>query len=273
VRALIWSPVPGSSREDCVTCLPFFWLSRVCASPFQQQMAAQQVTEPDGKSSSGLSFDARLFAAIDAALRPAGMLSDLSRIIVQFARTIRWTADERFMFSDADSGGCTARLNATVTKGWIWVVSDVPIAQFPARSDAKASSPLRVWTVRVDSGPHPLYPGICKPSTAVGYDAYKDTRSITVCTANSAVDVGKSRSFRNIPFSSADDAAGSLYHFTADLSTGSLRVRPSIGRDAEGHAAGEGCLIAEGLDDLGECRASVSINAEWGGGAFTLLCG
>jgi hypothetical protein len=87
--------------------------------------------------------DARLFAAIDAALRPAGVLSDLSRIIAQLARTpVRWAATDHFTISDGVGveGESTATMKTPAPHGWNWIVSDVPIAQFPWPSSVSLNS-------------------------------------------------------------------------------------------------------------------------------------
>jgi hypothetical protein len=50
----------------------------------------------------------RLFAAIDAALGTSGMVSDLSRLIAQYARPIRWADWGQFK---AESDGRTISLD------------------------------------------------------------------------------------------------------------------------------------------------------------------
>jgi hypothetical protein len=71
-----------------------------------------------------------------------------------------------------------------------------------------------------------------------------------------------------------------VYHFTADLSTGTLRVRPIIKAIAPNYRPREPTqrewTLAEGLADLAECRASVCFRFEVAAAATftaTLLCG
>jgi hypothetical protein len=239
------------------------------------RVRARQMAAADSKAVTA-SPDVQLFAAIDAALQPFGVVSDLSRIIAQFARPTRWAYDSRVTFSGAE--GCTATVNAPVPDRWMWLVSGVPIGQFPIPSDAKdgATSAVRKWTIRVEEIAFPLHIGICKPSSAQRDEAASDPHSISVCTSNCYVDVGHYRHNRNIPFiESYEDAGGSLYHFTADLSTGTLRVRPIIKRVHSTYRPDvRTCTewtIAEGLTELADCRASVALYTKSEPAAFTLL--
>jgi hypothetical protein len=211
-----------------------------------------------------------LTAAIDAALRPAGVLHDLSRIIAQFARPIRWAADERFTIADSASGACTAALKPAASKEWIWLSSDAVIGQFPSpskSSDAKVvSSALRVWTVRIDAADSTIFLGICKPSRAPGSNPFTDSHTVHVCTGSSFASVGCDAKDVDIPHSVAGAAGGSLYHFTADLSAGTLRVRPFIERIHPDYQLPD-CpqtewTLVHGLSDLGECRAGVCLPAD-----------
>jgi hypothetical protein len=221
--------------------------------------------------------DVRLFGEVDAALRPAGMPNDLSRLIAQFARCSRWAANERFTITDTGEG-CSATLTTFTPNDWVSVVSDLPIVQFPGPSEAKAAATLRFWTIRIDAVGRVLYPGISKPVTAPDYDRHTDPHSVYVCTGNPAFVGGKTRN-GHIPHSSLNGAGGpgSLYHFTADLSSGSLRVRPVISRIAREYRARDPdqteWTIAEGIADLADCRASVFARTDWGAAAVSLLFG
>jgi hypothetical protein len=186
---------------------------------------AAAVSSPDRK----VAMDAQLFAAVDAALQPAGMLSDLSRIIAQFARPIRWAANERLTLTDPDGDGSTVTFTKAEDARWLFAVSEVPIRQYP------------------------------------------------ISTAGSSVDAGTVRRDGDIPYcASYREAAGSLYHFTADLSTGTLRVRPvvtCVHRDYRPRDPTQTeWTIAEGIADLAERGAAVSSYIRQRSAVFTLLC-
>jgi hypothetical protein len=194
------------------------------------------------------------------------VLPELSRIITQFARSIRWADDRRFTCTvtvnaegegDAAAGTGTAAALVHAVKGvqhFIWTFSDVPLRQFPdpppsqpsqpsqpspaqaLAADGKDRSSLRVWTIRIDT-PSVIFMGIGKPSPAAGYDADSDEHTISVTTANgvfyakrkspaadSGVDSGSELPYVDY----GAQSLGALYHFTADLSTGCLRVRPVL---------------------------------------------
>jgi hypothetical protein len=199
----------------------------------------------------------QLFARIDEALWPAGMPTDLSRLIAQFLRVIEWADHPRFN-RVTNAVGSTMTLMKAARWSWsgacLWV------------GDAKANhSALRMWTVRVDQGPHTLYLGICKPLSAPDYDAVRDARSVFVHTYTPYSYNGLQHNLRmNMPHSDKDPA-GSLYHLTADLSSGTLRVRPMIARVAPFYRPDDPTqtewTIAEGIDDLAECRAVVALRS------------
>jgi hypothetical protein len=236
----------------------------------------------DRKTRSGPSVDAPLFDAIDGALRPAGILTDLSRIIAQLARSpVRWAVNESFDLRDADAEGCTAKLKDSVRSGWKWLASDVPIGRFaapslsPSGGSAKDVSALHVWAVRVDSAACHLYIGIARPSAASAHDLYDDADTHYICTGSSLAYHKADGKELNMPFSHGGDAAGSLYHFTADLSTGTLRVRPIVKLIDPRHQPHDPpqteWTVAEGLSDLAERSAVVFVYADWGAASFSLL--
>jgi hypothetical protein len=105
--------------------------------------------------------------------------------------------------------------------------------------------------------------GIAKPSPDPAYDADSDL-TISVTTANCSAYRGVTSRDISFPFAACHaDAVGSLYHFTADLTTGSLRVRPII---AEISLIAEipdppqsEWTIAEGITDLAEVRVAVGM--------------
>jgi hypothetical protein len=250
-------------------------------------MAALITAAADSKAGSDPA-DVRLFNAIDTALRPSGMLMDLSHIIAEFARTVRWVAGQHIVVSP---DGCTATVVRTGPPAPMWVVSDMPIGRFPSPAGTPS---LRAWTIRIDASPNLLFPGVRLPKrspasgqthahaplavAAAEAEAEADAPCIAVCTWDSY-------SYRridtpdinlNIPHSSLlEETAGSLYHFTADLSTGTLRVRPELSGDQNVRMSPiEEWTTAEGVRDLAECSAAVALHA--GNGfttAFTLLCG
>jgi hypothetical protein len=107
------------------------------------------------------------------------------------------------------------------------------------------------------------------------YDA-KATRSITISTADSLlhIDHATTRPL-SFPQSAYKESTGSLFRFTADLSTGTLRVRPFIPH-AVGSEKPQEWTMAEGLDDLGQWRAAVGVHIEKlisADTTITLLCG
>jgi hypothetical protein len=224
-----------------------------------------------------------LLNEIDTALRPAGMLRDLSRVIAEFARpSVRWVDDRRITVCETAEGGCTATVKRGVRSGgFAWIVSDLPIGQFPApptpsSSDCKGPSELRVWTVRVDTAAFGMYFGACKWSTALQpAAALAPDHFVTVCTHDGGVRTGPGARADGLPYSEPNEAAGSLYQFTADLSTGSLRVRPIIKRLHPSYQPTDKnqteWTIAEGLTDLAECRAAALVHAGSPYPAFTLL--
>jgi hypothetical protein len=133
----------------------------------------------------------------------------------------------------------------------------------PAPSDAKADSSLRAWTVRVDDAARALYMGIRKPQ-----------HYLTICMNRSEVFANGRPSEQRLPYSGWGQAAGSLFHFTADLSAGTLRVRPVVKYPAVRRDSNQTeWIVTEEISDLAGYIVVVAFNAEWGGAAFTLLNG
>jgi hypothetical protein len=235
-------------------------------------------TKPESSSASLFACEAPvLWRHVDAALQPMGMPPELSRIIAQFARTAQWTEDQRFSI-DADGLRIAPKGSLyTVQAHLPWAVLDLPIGQLPVpRSpppefeDADLSS-LRVWTIRIDKAPgSSIYPGIFKPTGAPAYDPNMDTGTYSVGTHKSCVYRAdrRVRRKRRLPCTCAGkDAAGSLYHFTADLSSGTVYVRPIVltanrdgGDDDEDDPVQ--WILEDGLSDLAEYRAGVAMRRD-----------
>jgi hypothetical protein len=162
-------------------------------------------------------------------------------------------------------------------------VIDVPIGQLPVPrpspagfENVKDPSSLRVWTIRIDKAPGAVYPGILKPTRAPNYDPNKDLTTYSVGTtlyypfrgANGVYDEPALPHTRR-----GKDAAGSLYHFTAELTAGTVHVRPIVSTDNEVAVdapppSQAGWLLANDLNDLAEYRAGVALRS---GSACTLL--
>jgi hypothetical protein len=232
----------------------------------------------------------RLLRHIDEALGPAGVLTDLSRIIAQFARGVQWAEDRRFRI-DADGmrvspiGTDRPKVDALP-----WALIDVPIGQLPpppststakgAGSSAAAAaaaaverkdlSSLRVWTIRIDRSREPLFTGILKPTGAPKYNPNSHSDTYTVGTHHSAAFRGMATITGEPGWAytaSGYDAAGSRYQFTADLAAGTVRVRPILPKSAwvvadqqntgDGHAAGR--ILAKGIADLADYRAGIAL--------------
>jgi hypothetical protein len=212
-----------------------------------------------------------LFAAIDGALQPAGMLSDLSRIIAQFARSIRWAADERFVI---DAEGARVDLkDSRYHDGFRlpWAVLDTPIKGLPLppapdEADHRAVHPhLRVWTIRINAADDSIFPGIIKPTRDPAYDANWDDDTYAVGTHHRVIVRGVTP-LRDQPCTAGGkDAVGSAYRFTADLSAGTVRVRPTvvIPRPLTGLPPVDQTewVLVEGIVDLGEYSASVGLRS------------
>jgi hypothetical protein len=130
----------------------------------------------------------------------------------------------------------------------------------PSSSSSSSSSSrergLRAWTVRIDRDEgHGLGIGVCHPYDPSDADADGDAScpSYHYCVTTTAASRWKSsvQTWIGFPHGSPWDAAtrkgggvpGGLYHFTADLDTGSLTVRPVLPITALGakmHAMGNG---------------------------------
>jgi hypothetical protein len=236
--------------------------------------------------------DVRLLSEIDAALRPARVLRDLSRIIAQFARPpVRWVEDPLCTVAVDEAGAATLVLSRSPKRGFVWAFSDVSIGQLPNCMDSPASSSpssssvtvgqvdapassLRAWTVRIDRSIDVICMGVAKPSSAPGYDVHADERAISISTANSHVFTGHTPRSIALPFASyagaavgagagAGVSAGALYHFTADLATGTLRVRPVIplvSRHYRPPAKPQTeWTLAQGISDLADYRVTVAV--------------
>jgi hypothetical protein len=235
-----------------------------------------------------------LLRAIDAVLQPKGVVRDLSRIIAQFARPFRWAESSAWATDDQGRATNLCRGKDSITnwnhEPWVWLLSADPLGEFPtataaaaaaaagatssssssssAAADAKVAtsaatataSRLRVWTVRVDcDGPSTLFIGICKPSTAPFHDYCQDPRALTLCPVSPNLFRGTEEEAIGLPFSVGGDSSGSLYQFTADLSTGTLTVRPKVmdlAPDCELSSQTE-WTMGQGIADLADCHAAV----------------
>jgi hypothetical protein len=122
------------------------------------------------------------------------------------------------------------------------------------------------FIIRIDAATDSICMGIAKPSPDPAYDADADPLTISVTTANCAAYRGDN--YRNILFpfvATHAESVGSLYHFTADLSTGSLRVRPLIAHISPNAEIPDPpqseWTIAEGIKDLAEFRVAVGMRS------------
>jgi hypothetical protein len=217
-----------------------------------------------------------LLRHIDAALRPAGVLTDLSRIIAQFARGVQWAADQRFRI-DAD-GMRVSPIGTDRPKfdALPWALTDMPIGQMPLRRSApvrKDLASLRVWTIRIDRSREPLFTGILKPTGAPEYNPNSHSDTYTVGTHHSAAFRGMApiTGEPDWPCTAGYDFAGSRYQFTADLAAGTVRVRSVLPKAAwvmsaagdqyvgDGHASGR--ILAKGIVDLAPSCAGIALSS------------
>jgi hypothetical protein len=105
--------------------------------------------------------------------------------------------------------------------------------------------------------------GIAKPAFAPS-DPMAVSHAVTIATTSDCVYDGIHSHV--LPFPCMDysgDAVGAVYHFTADLSTGSVRVRPVLpttGKRSQPHDNTQTeWIIAKGIANLGACRAIVAM--------------
>jgi hypothetical protein len=136
------------------------------------------------------------------------------------------------------------------------------------------------WSIRIDQATSlrgGLFLGVVRPHAAVaGWahgKAFYAVSSHSWCAVSDgkSIDIGLPCLRRDAP------GSGSVYHFTADMSAGTLRVRPVLAGPHAPHATIDAALekgqtewvIAEGIRDLAECRAYVSMFSA--GAGCTLL--
>jgi hypothetical protein len=233
---------------------------------------------------------ARLFAAIDSALSPYGMLLDLSRIIAEMARPDAWAKHPLFAF---DLSRQTVALGFVVAKRYEWACSELPIGQFPCPcpcppsqpgdgkgkaadvSDVSDVSSLRVWTIRMEHARGWVFPGVVRRPSAPDYDLNYSPTAVTVCTHSKALHTGPSLKDIGMPHTDARvDPSGSLYQFTADLKAGTLRVRPTIAclnpQFVPLRKGQTEWTLLTGCSDLAEYRAAVSMQTS--GECALLFC-
>jgi hypothetical protein len=202
----------------------------------------------------GPSFAQRLFEVIDPALQPSGMLSDLSRIITTYALTLpKWDARcvdlkaGRLALSAEDSA---VRQTALPANAFVWVTSDVPLSEFPcappnapANGDvacdgkSPSSSSLRVWSIRIDKGADAICIGIAE-ETALDLSSGWGSNALCFSTHSSFVFGGTASDMDvALPYHQTD-TTGAVYHLTADLTSGHVRVRPVLKSTADPYPFG-----------------------------------
>jgi hypothetical protein len=137
--------------------------------------------------------------------------------------------------------------------------------------DGQDHSCLRVWTVRIEAAVNTICIGIANPSTAPDYHPDKDRHTISVLNNASAAYKGPDHNGDDIQFphtarAENERSVGSLYHFTANLWTASVRVRPVIPHIASQYKRVKPpkteWTIGQGIDDLAEYRAAVGLIGE-----------
>jgi hypothetical protein len=191
-----------------------------------------------------------LFSTIDTAVRPAGMLPDLSRIIAQFARSIRWTEDQRFEF---DVDGVRVALNGGDYLNPYklpWTALDAPLRDMPIVSvDSSERRHVRVWTIRVDCAFTSIFIGVVKPSSDPAYDANSDRDTYVLGTHLGNFFRGeKLLGGPPVPCTVVgQNADGASYRFTADLTAGTVRVVPTIVRTLRLLSAQPGWFLPRAL--------------------------
>jgi hypothetical protein len=255
------------------------------------------------QASSMVPSEQRIFAALNAALQPTGILPDLSRIMAAYARPgLQWDASAAALPKatsgpaltplSLDSERKSARLLVASEALTDWAVTELAIGDFPVPSrdppnsgsaEAKsavdsqsgvgtARSPLRVWTIHLDEADDAICMGVLKPVvTSLEPHGGWGSETVTLSSHSSSLfgsggDIGI-----GLPWT-ASNAVGCFYHFTADLARGTLTVRPKLLRDnriAEDPAAKQEWILAEGLRDLAAYRVYVAMRRK--GSACTLM--
>jgi hypothetical protein len=181
---------------------------------------------------------ANLKAAIDGALSPSGMLSELSRIIAEFAEPLpKWdaTCPDGALRLDAECSSVRRQVHPQADP---YVLADRPLRDFPLLPprtglglglDERSRATLREWSIRIDSAQEMLCFGIAKPpADPSDFDSLRDDNSWWITTHSSSKMKGAAGVPIGLPHAYEGEAAGSVYHFTADLKTGELRVRPVV---------------------------------------------
>jgi hypothetical protein len=193
----------------------------------------------------------------------------LSRIVADYA-VIRpkWDAacphvkDKRLALR---AERCAVERSAEPAKTFVWAASDLSIGQFPcgtkAHADGKTpAASLRVWTIRIDRAADSVSLGIAEDHTTHGETGARwtpqslclSTHSPYVFGAPIDLDIG-------LPYNRSD-AAGALYHFTADLHTGHVRVRPVL-TSVGPHPRGSTALVTAGQTEWTLTRTALSTAA------------